>query len=81
MIWMDLAHDIVTVDSSKSNLRHANYYQFKIRYARTNILKFSGIMKPLRRYISKNLNLEKNSKIIIIRILSTPKMIFLHITY
>ena len=60
---------------SKSNLRHANYYQFKIRHARTNILKLSGIMKPFCHYISKNLNLEKNLKITIIRILSTPKMI------
>ena len=37
---LDLSNNLVTADSSKYNLIHA-YYQFKIRCARTNILKFS----------------------------------------
>ena len=38
---LDLAHYIVIADSSKYNLRHANYYQFQTRYTRMNILKLS----------------------------------------
>ena len=39
---LDLSYYLVSADSSacKYNLRHTNY-QFKIRYARTNVLKFS----------------------------------------
>ena len=60
---LDLAHYIVIADSFKYNLRHANYYQFKIRYTRTNILKFyfslksSEIMEPFAFTFQKNLNL------------------------
>ena len=35
----DLSNYLVTADSSKYDLRHADY-PFKIRYARTNALKF-----------------------------------------
>lgn len=37
---LDLSYYLLTADSSKYNFIHANY-QLKIRYARTNILKFS----------------------------------------
>ena len=37
---LDLSYYLVTADNSKHNLRHA-YHQFKIRYARTNVLKCS----------------------------------------
>ena len=42
----DLSHYLVSADSStcKYNLRHTNY-QFKIRYARTNVLKFSHFFR------------------------------------
>jgi len=37
---LDLSYYLMTADNSKHNLRHA-YHQFKIRYARTNVLNFS----------------------------------------
>ena len=37
---LDLSYYLVSADNSNYNLRHANY-QFKIRYARTVVLKFS----------------------------------------
>ena len=37
---VDVSTHLVTADCSRYNRRHANY-QFKIRYARTNALKFS----------------------------------------
>ena len=51
--YLDMAHKIVTADSSKYNLRHANNYQFKISHTRTSIKKnslsltSSEIMEPL----------------------------------
>ena len=37
---LDLSYYLVSADNSNYNLRHS-YHQFKIRYARTNVLKFS----------------------------------------
>ena len=46
---LDLSHFLVSADSSrcKYNLRHTNY-QFKIRYARTNVLQFSYLFRIVK---------------------------------
>ena len=43
---MDVSTYLVTADCSGYNRRHANY-QFKIRYARTNALKFSYFFREV----------------------------------
>ena len=55
---LDLPYYLVTADSSKYNLRHANY-QFKIRYARTNVLKFSYFFRVAKSWNSLPLYLRK----------------------
>ena len=46
---LDLSCYLVSADSStcKCNLRHTNY-QFKIRHARTNVLKFSYFFRTVK---------------------------------
>ena len=55
---LDLSYYLVTADSSKYNLRHANY-QFKIKYARTNVLKFSCFFRGVKSWNSLPLHLRK----------------------
>ena len=55
---LDLSYSLVSADSStgKYNLRHTNY-QFKIRYARTNVLQFSYLFRIVKSWNSLPLHL------------------------
>lgn len=55
---LDLSYDLVSTDNSNYNLRHANY-QFKIRYARTVVLKFSYFFRVAKSWNSLLLHLRK----------------------
>ena len=48
---LDLSYYLVSADNSNYNLRHANY-QFKIRYARTVVLKFSYFFRVAKSWNS-----------------------------
>ena len=49
--YNDLSYDLVSTDNSNYNIRHANY-QFKIRYARTVVLKFSYFFRVAKSWNS-----------------------------
>ena len=57
---LDLSYYLVSADSStcKYNLRQTNY-QFKIRYARTNVIKFSFFFGIVKSWNSLPLHLRK----------------------
>lgn len=57
---LDLSYYLVSTDSStcKYNLRHT-IYQFKIRYARTNVLKLSYFFRIVKSWNSLPLHLRK----------------------
>ena len=57
---LDLSYFLVSADSftCKYNLRHTNY-QFKIRYARTNVLQFSYSFRIVKSWNSLPLHLRK----------------------
>ena len=55
---LDLCYYLVTADSSKYNLRHANY-QFKIKSVRTNVLKFSYFFRVVKSWNSLSLFLRE----------------------
>ena len=59
---LNLSYYLVTADNSKYNLRHANY-QFKIRYARTNVLKFSYFFRVAKSWNSLPLYLRKTESL------------------
>ena len=62
---LDLSYYLVTADSStcKYNLRHQVNYQFKIRYARTNVLKFSYFFRTVKSWNSLPLHLRKTESL------------------
>ena len=57
---LDLSYYIVTADNSKYDLRQANY-QSKIRYARTNILKFTDFFRVAKSWNSLPLHLQNRN--------------------
>ena len=61
---LDLSYYLVSTDSStcKYNLRHT-IYQFKIRYARTNVLKFSYFFRIVKSWNSLPLHLRKTESL------------------
>ena len=61
---LDLSYSLVSTDSStcKYNLRHT-IYQFKIRYARTNVLKFSYFCRIVKSWNSLPLHLRKTESL------------------
>ena len=61
---LDLSYYLVSTDSStcKYNLRHT-IYQFKIRYARTNVLKFSYFFRIVKSWNSVPLHLRKTESL------------------
>ena len=61
---LDLSYYLVSTDSStcKYNLRHT-IYQFKIRYARTNVLKFSYFFRIVKSWNSLPLHLRKTDSL------------------
>ena len=61
---LDLSYYLVSADSStcKYNLRHT-IYQFKIRYARTNVLKFSYFCRIVKSWNSLPLHLRKTESL------------------
>ena len=61
---LDLSYSLVSTDSStcKYNLRHT-IYQFKIRYARTNVLKFSYFFRIVKSWNSLPLHLRKTDSL------------------
>ena len=61
---LDLSYSLVSTDSStcKYNLRHT-IYQFKIRYARTNVLKFSYFFRIVKSWNSLPLHLRKTESL------------------
>ena len=61
---LDLSYSLVSTDSStcKYNLRHT-IYQFKIRYARTNVLKFSYFFRIVKSWNSVPLHLRKTDSL------------------
>ena len=59
---LDLSYYLVTADNSKYNLRHA-YHQFKIRYARTNVLKCSYFFRVEKSWNSLPLHLRKTESL------------------
>ena len=61
---LDLSYYLVSTDSStcKYNLRHT-IYQFKIRYARTNVLKFSYFFRIAKSWNSLPLHLRKTESL------------------
>ena len=59
---LDLSNYLVTADSSKYNLRHADYL-FKIRYARTNVLKFSYFFRVGKSWNNLPLHLRKTESL------------------
>ena len=61
---LDLSYYVVSADSStcKYNLRHT-IYQFKIRYARTNVLKFSFFFRIVKSWNSLPLHLRKTESL------------------
>ena len=61
---LDLSYSLVSTDSStcKYNLRHT-IYQFKIRYARTNVLKFSYFFRRVKSWNSVPLHLRKTESL------------------
>ena len=61
---LDLSYSLVSTDSStcKYNLRHT-IYQFKIRYARTNVLKFSYFFRIAKSWNSLPLHLRKTESL------------------
>ena len=61
---LDLSYYLVSADSStcKYNLRHTNY-QFKIRYVRTNVLKFSYFCRIVKSWNSLPLQLRKTESL------------------
>ena len=61
---LDLFYYLVSADSStcKYNLRQTNY-QFKIRYARTNVLKFSYFFRRVKSWNSVPLHLRKTESL------------------
>ena len=61
---LDLSYYLVSADSStcKYNLRQTNY-QFKIRYVRTNVLKFSYFCRIVKSWNSLPLQLRKTESL------------------
>ena len=61
---LDLSYYLVSTDSStcKYNLRHT-IYQFKIRYARTNVLKLSYFFRIVKSWNSLPLHLRKTESL------------------
>ena len=61
---LDLSYYLVSADSStcKYNLRQTNY-QFQIRYARTNVLKFSYFCRIVKSWNSLPLHLRKTESL------------------
>ena len=61
---LDLSHYLVSTDSStwKYNLRRT-IYQFKVRYARTNVLKFSYFFRIVKSWNSLPLHLRKTESL------------------
>ena len=61
---LDLSYYLVSTDSStcKYNLRHT-IYQFKIRYARTNVLKFSYFSRIVKSWNSLPPHLRKTESL------------------
>ena len=61
---LDLSYFLVSADSStcKYNLRQTNY-QFKIRYARTNDIKFSYFFRRVKSWNSVPLHLRKTESL------------------
>ena len=61
---LDLSYSLVSIYSStcKYNLRHT-IYQFKIRYARTNVLKFSYFFRIVKSWNSLPLHLRKTESL------------------
>ena len=59
---MHLSYYLVTVNSSKYNFRQANY-QFKIKYARTNVLKFAYFFRVVKSWNSLLLHLRKTESL------------------
>ena len=63
MIWICLTIlCLLTVPQVKYNLRQTNY-QFKIRFARTNVLKFSSFFRIVKSWNSLPLHLRKTESL------------------